>query len=506
MMRVVRFALIATLAVAAAGAAAAAYVLHDPNRFKPELESLIARQTGVPVRIGGELSWALWPSVSLAAGDVSAARGGQAWSVAALEIGLDPLTLLDPPEQWTVASLRVADLTLQQGERLLEVVDARLSDFTPGSPAPFTATLRVPATPGAESVPVRLEGRVAVDPATLAVTLEDTRIESEAGEGVCNLSGRPNGLPAGADDPQALVPAGRIRAHDWTGRCSFDWLRWNGRRFDDVTITTEGSRGIAEAALNAPAFFGGTARADLTLDAATAPLHWTVEPTLDGVDSEAVLEWLGQDLHWAAPLAYGGRLTLSGNTPETLAASVRGRTRFDGGQGEIDISRVRADLIDLADRIDAGERIRRWPELWRYQRFVGDWRIDGARHQLDMDLDNLSVNGAGTYQPLTDDLDMRFELLFGQDPNLPVFDVDPLLYDLPIPLHCHGSLAEPRCRVDPDAAQQIVTRALRDGGDDGLRRKLEQRIDQDVPEEYRDAARSLLEAFSRSANQDGDGS
>ncbi|MBK82103.1 MAG: hypothetical protein CMQ43_14430 [Gammaproteobacteria bacterium] len=507
MMRVVRFALIAVLVVATAGAAAAAYVLHDPNRFKPEIESLIARQTGVPVRIGGDLSWTVWPSVHLAAADVSAEQDGQSWSVAALEIGLDPLKLLNPPEQWTVQSLRVADVAVLQGGRRFDVVDAALSDFTPGQPAPFTASLRVPGSADGEPLAIRLNGRIDVDPATLAVRLEDTRIESEAGEGVCNLSARPNGLPAGpADGPGALIPAGQVRAHDWDGRCSFDWLRWNGRRFDDVTVTSEGSRGIADARIDAPAFFGGSARAEVTLDAATAPLHWTVEPTLDGVDSAAVLDWLGQDLHWAAPLAYGGRLTLSGNTPEALAASVQGRTRFDGGQGEIDISRIRADLIDLADRIDAGQRIRAWPELWRYERFVGDWRIDGARHALDMDLDNLSVDGAGTYQPLTDELDMRFELTFGQNPNLPVFDVDPLLYGLPIPLRCRGSLAEPACGVDPDAAAQIVGRALRDGGDDGLRRRLEQRIDQDVPEQYRDAARSLLEAFSRAAGEGADDS
>lgn len=507
MMRVVRFALILAFVLAAAGAAAAAYVLHDPNRFRPEIETLIARQTGVPVRIAGDLSWSLWPSVSLAAGDVSAEQDGRAWSVSALTIGLDPLTLLDPPEQWTVASLRVAALTFEQGGQVLEVVDAHLRDFTPGTPAPFTAALRLPGGPAREPVPVRLSGRIDLDPATLAMTLEDTRIESDAGEGTCNLAGRPNGLPAGPDDgPDALLPAGQIRAHDWHGRCSFDWLMWNDRRFDNVTVTSEGNRGIVEVTVDAPAFFGGSAGVEVTLDAATAPLHWTIEPTLDGVHSQAVIEWLGQDLHWAAPLAYGGRLTLSGNTPEALAASVNGRTRFDGGQGEIDISRVRADLIDLADRLNAGERIRNWPELWRYQRFVGDWRIDGPRHQLDMDLDNLSVTGAGTYQPLRDELDMRFELEFGQNPDLPVFDIDPLLYGLPIPLQCQGSLAAPACRVDPDAAAQIVTRALKDGGDDGLRRRLEQRIDQEVPEEYRDAARSLLEAFSRSASQGDDGS
>ena len=64
MMRVLRFALILVLVLAGAGAAAAAYVLHDPNRFKPEIETLLERQTGVPVRIAGDLSWSLWPSVS----------------------------------------------------------------------------------------------------------------------------------------------------------------------------------------------------------------------------------------------------------------------------------------------------------------------------------------------------------------------------------------------------------------------------------------------------------
>ncbi|MDH3643877.1 MAG: AsmA family protein, partial [Gammaproteobacteria bacterium] len=41
------------------------YWIQDANRFKPELETLIEEQAGVPVKINGDLAWQLVPPLSL---------------------------------------------------------------------------------------------------------------------------------------------------------------------------------------------------------------------------------------------------------------------------------------------------------------------------------------------------------------------------------------------------------------------------------------------------------
>jgi AsmA protein len=48
------------------------WLLRDPNAFRPEIESLIERETGLKVDLGGELTWRLWPPVQLVVHDVAA--------------------------------------------------------------------------------------------------------------------------------------------------------------------------------------------------------------------------------------------------------------------------------------------------------------------------------------------------------------------------------------------------------------------------------------------------
>lgn len=503
MLRALRFILVAVIVVAAAGAAAAAYVLQDPNRFKPQLEALIARQSGVPLKIGGDLSWRLWPPVSLAAAELSADHQGRQWHVGRVTLALDPLKVLESPKQWQIQSLTLADVTLRDQGSLLALSEAHLAELTPNRPAPFSAALRYVPVEGAGAIPLQVDGMLTVDPAGASLRLDDTRFETTDAAGSCDARATQvaAAAPVPAADPADVIPLDVLLRYDWQSDCRVDWVNVDGQRFEDVTVTARNSAGRATAELSAPRFFGGAARTEIAVDATQAPVRWVISPDLENVNSQALLAWLQQDLHWAASLAYGGRLTMHGNSAAALAASLSGQTRFDGGEGEIDISMVRSQLLRLAEMLNQGERIRAWPEIWDYQRFVGDWRIDGEQHRLDASLDNLALAGAGRYRPLADELDMLFHLTFGQDPALPVFDVDPLLYDLPIPVRCRGTLAEPTCRLDADAAQGIVARALSGGESSELRRKLEQRIDEQVPEEYRDAARSLLDALGDSLNQ-----
>ncbi len=290
-----------------------------------------------------------------------------------------------------------------------------------------------------------------------------------------------------------MIPVEVLLTYDWSGRCRVDWVRLKERQFENLTVTADNQAGEAAVAISAPEFFDGRAVADVAVDARQTPLRWTVTPTLENVNSSDLIAWLDQDLEWAAPLAYGGTLTFDGNTEQQMLTSLSGETRFDGGQGSIDISRIRNELLPLARMFNEEERIRGWPDVWDYQRFVGTWRIDGQEHRLAAALDNLALTAVGDYDPMSDRLDMLAELEFTENPDWPVFDVDPLLYGLPIPVHCGGSLAEPECRLDQHAAQRIVMAELGRGDDSELRRKLEDKIEKDVPAEYRDAARSLLE-------------
>ncbi|MFW6092918.1 MAG: AsmA family protein [Pseudomonadota bacterium] len=502
-MRTLRYVLLGVAGILLVASAVLAVFLDDANRFKPRLEALIESTTGVAVRIGGELRWKLWPPVSIAADRVSAEQDGQAWDVGRLTVNLALMELLTGPDAWRVASFTATDAVLRDDAGRLEIHRARLRELAPQRPAPFSAELTYTAD-GLPPRPLTLDGFIALDPDTGSLGLTDTRFETVDAAGLCHADARAleDAAPAPPAAEDELIPVATLRAFDVDGTCSLDWVAVEDRRFTDVDVVFSSEAGDARLALDAPDVFGGEAAAVITADARREPVQWTVEPDLAGVDSAALLALFDQRLTWAAPLAYGGTLRFEGNTPEAIRDSVSGETRFDGGQGRIDISAIKGRLVELAAMFNEGERIRAWPQMWRYQRFVGDWRIDGRHHMLNVALDNLSISAEGDYAPFRDDMDMLLELVFSDDPEWPVFEMNPALYDLPIPIRCRGELTSPRCRLDEDAAQRIVARAV-SGEDSELRAELENKIDQEVPAQYRDAARSLLDALGGSSGRRG---
>jgi hypothetical protein len=499
MMKLFLWAVLAVVILLVAGAAAAAFLLSDANRFKPRLEAVIAAQTGVPVTLGGDLAWGLWPPVSLTAEDVSAELDGQRWQVGQLALDLDALELIGNLEQWRVESLVLEDVVMHQEGTVLEVPRAVLTDLAPQTPALLQADL-VYTADGQKPLPVTLTGNLSVDPATLRLGLDDTRFESPLAVGVCQAQAQPAADPGPLPPAREtdLIPVATFRSFDWQGECALDWLQLEDQRFENVAVRFANDAGVSDIDVEIPRFFGGQATAEVGIDASREPVRWTVAPMLAGVDSRELLAWLDQRFRWAAPLAYGGTLRFEGNSADALLASLSGETRFDGGQGHIDIATIRAQLLSLATMFDEGEHIAAWPEVWAYQRLVGTWRIDRQQHLLEMALDNLSLTARGDYRPATDEIDMVLELVFGDDPALPVFPMNPLLYDLPIPVRCRGTLDAPTCRLDENAAQRIVAQALAGGEGSELRTRLEQKIDEEVPEPYRDAARSLLDMLGTS--------
>lgn len=480
------------------------YWIQDPNRFKPELEELLEARTGTRVQLAGDLSWRLWPPVSLTAEAVSADARGRSWYAARLSADLSVASLLRDPQRWVIDALTVHHGEMREGDDLLQLEELTVRHLTPGRPAPVQA--RLVYTPAGEPpVPLQLHGDMTFDPPANRLDAADTRFDTTLASGTCDLTAtlRPGTPPARSGAAEQAPPEGQllplelVRGYDWEGNCTLDRLTLNEAAFSGVTVALANRAALGITQVKVPDFFGGTAAVNLTVDASVEPVQWTVEPALQGVDSERLLAWVGEDLQWLAPLAYGGTLRLEGNTEAELLASLSGETRFDGGQGTIDIAPVKQQVARLAAMVNGADRINAWPDDWAYQHFTGDWRIERQHHTLDMRLDNLTMAAVGDYQPQSEQMDLRAELTFGNDPAYPVFEVDPLLYGLPIPVRCAGPIREPVCRLDEQSARRIVAGALQSDSPDGLRSKLEQKIEDEVPAEYQDAARSLLNIFSR---------
>lgn len=501
--------LIIALSLVLLGGGFVFYWIQDANRFKSELENLIEDQTGVPVKINGDLAWRLWPPLSLTATSIAAEHEGQRWFAERLTLDIDVMTIIRTRDvnRWRIQALTMNGVTMADDSGQLDMTVLRVRDFAVGKPAPVNASL-IYTPMDAEPIPLEFAALVTYRPDPELISIVEANFSTPMAAGVCNIEVTPatGGAPApvaGADD---LIPVDVWRGYDWQGRCDLEHLTGADQRFEGATVALANSGGAGEYVLRIPEFFGGSATLSLGIDASGEPIRWTLTPDLQGVDSQRLMTWLDQRLQWIAPLTYAGTLAFEGNTTNELIASVSGETSFDGGQGAISITKIKQPLLAVATLLGEPGKISGWPDVWDYERFVGSWRVDQQHHNLDFSLDNLTVLADGDYDAVHDELDILAVLTFQTLPEGRMFDVNPLLMDLPIPVRCRGALDDPKCRVDDKAARRLVASMLTSPEGSAMRDKLDAKIEEKVPEEYRDAARGLLDllgdALQRNAQED----
>jgi hypothetical protein len=491
------------LAILVLAAVAAAYFfLQDANRFKPEIQAFIETQTGARVDITGDLSWRFFPPLGLSAAGVEADYEESRYELDALVLDLDLMSVIRSRDinQWEVLALTLDDLIIAQGDEVTEIDSFVLRNFKPATPSPFTAKLTQKPAAG-DPLPLSLDGLIAIDPTARTASLTETQFETTQASGICDLDALYRESVQPPDPEGAIIPVSVWRTVDWKGSCLLDRLTVEDEHFKDVTLTLNNTGGVSTTEMRIPDFFDGTAAATVDIDASAEPVRWRIVPDLARADSTSLMEFLNQRMKWIAPLAYSGEITMTGNTKEELVRSVRGKTTFDGGKGRIDIAKVKEPLLALATLLREPDRIAAWPELWSYERLIGDWAIDGTRHRLDLALDNLTAAVNGDYDPLTDALDMDVQFLFEDNPDMHSFDVNPVLKNLPIPLKCTGTLEAPTCRVTQEATRNFMAAVLTSEQGSEARRKIDEAIEEKVPEEYRETARGLLDILGESLKQ-----
>jgi hypothetical protein len=281
----------------------------------------------------------------------------------------------------------------------------------------------------------------------------------------------------------------------------------------DIAVTAKNVGGLSDINVKVPDFFDGTATVAIDINASRHDPHWKVAPEVDGADTQAVMDWMQQNLSWAAPLLFNGDFQMVGNTTDALISSIKGKATFDGGQGKIDISAIKRNAATLANLASsagasllpelqqAADKVAAWPDVLDYSKLAGDMTVNGNQQTMKFALDNLNINAEGLLDTIADKMDMRVELTFTDDPDLHSFDIAPALQGIPIPIRCTGSVAEPDCGIDRSATQKVITAMLR--GQAGS--KLEDAIADKVPDEYKEQAKDLLKGLGLFGKKKKDG-
>ncbi len=507
------------LLTAIAVAVVAGVWIQDANRLKPELEALLSENSGYAVAIGGDISWQLFPPLILHIEDLTARNDERTIEASAIDLQMDLSAMWEDIERWQVSQLTLTDTRIDDAESTTVLRSLTLQDFQPGTPAPLTLDASYTAAASEDAVDaetptplnVTLDGLVTYHPATAdtreRIALAETLITSDLGDGTCEADVTTAEAPGAAPEPAGdddILPIATLHEYDFSGTCALTRLVAGTETFTDASLEFSNVAGQLDTLLEVRDFLDGTARADVSINTRQEPIVWTVLPEIANVDSQRLLDWSEQRLQWIAHIGANSSLTLQGNTPSELAASIRGTSEFDGGQGQLNIEKIKTQLASIAQLTRQSDSVASWPDLWEYEHFTGRWVIDGAKQQLAFALDNMSVDAEGEYSYLDDTLDLLGNVTIHEpaEGETSPFEINPLLAGTPIPIRCQGPSADPTCRLDQDATRNLVARALQRNDDSGLRRKLEDKIDEEVPEEYRETARDLLDLLGRSLERD----
>ena len=491
------------------------FYLQNAERLKPDLEAFILEQTGVAVDINGELSWQLFPPLELHMADVRAIDDGVDAHAATLSLRMDLSAMWQDVNSWKVNALQLTETTIKNESGVTELTELSITDFTPGEPAQLFIDGSYLSEKEGESegeneepIPAVLEGQVTYFPASdtspEAIRFTKTHVTSTNVAAVCDIDANENGksvatLPETSDD---LLPINELRTIDLVADCSLKSLTVGTETFTNGSVKVTSMSDNLNVYVEVADFIGGKLFTEVDVNLATQPIRWLVMPELENVDSQRLVDWTDRSVHWIAPLALQGEMQMSGNTEAELFDSIRSEQDFNGGQGEIDITALKAQLSQIAALTKSSDSFAEWPDKWNYQTFTGKLLTRGKQQVLNVQLDNLFIEGDGTYDYLTDKVNMLAHVTFKEAPEGSPYAVNALLQDTPLPVRCRGAASDVSCKLDSGATQDLIAGALRADSDTGLRRKLEEKIDEKVPEEYRETARGILDAIGRALDRD----
>lgn len=506
-MRLIASIAAALFAVVLLGAVALYVLLQDPEHLKPELEAWLSERAGAEVRVRGDIAWQLSP-FRLTAGQIEVRGNASPLDIGQLMLAVDLAAIWKDPEQWRVQGLTLKQVDIQGETGTTRVHTLRLTDFAFAQPTGLhlKATWQ-PSEAEAAPLDATVDGIVIYTPAKGTeperVALRDTRVVSTLGSGTCELDAT-RGEPAAPAAPQpadAILPLDLLRSVDLASECSLTELHWEGETFRDGTLNATSVDGVLTAFLELRDFFSGKLTLDTEVRLLPAAPEWRVIPDLQGVDTQRFLNWRDSSARWLAAANATGELRFRGNSPQALRDSARGRLDFNANEGTINVQKLKQELTRIATLAGRADRIAERPDTWKYQTLAGNGRIDGRKLAFDLVLDNVSITGNGDYDYAADKVNVKGSVTVSEAPPGSPFVVNDLLHGTPIPARCRGSMSDVQCRIDNDAAKQLLAGALKSDSDTGLRRKIEDKIDENVPEEYREAARNLLDLLGRSLDK-----
>ena len=494
--------------------------LQDTERVKQELQSWVNQNSDYEVQLKGDVQWQVLPKIYLQLADVSVADGQQRVQIDLAEVSVNPQALWNPVDQWQVDELRFTKVSITEPASAQDAAMAMDSEmdsvmtkidlpvlhmqglrYNQQIPTYIEFSLAESTAPS-DQVSGNLSADITVTRATPStgqrITMDNLLVQSTLGNAACSAQAEETLNPQEAVPEQSddLLPLQLMMDYAFTLDCDLSELEAEGISIAKASLAVTNATSVTDLSLDIPQIFTGSATLTATVDYTDNPL-WRIETTATDVLIEQVTARQDEPVNWQGPISLDGQFEMNGNTEAALQQSVNGTVEFSSANGQIDVRRVKAQLQQLALLTNRSNDVARWPEQWPYALMQGRWRVQGPHQQVNVAIDNMSINGEGSYDFNADYVDLLSHVTIHPAAGASEFTINPLLLDTPIPIRCRGASSDPNCRLDEKAGQNLLAQSLRKDSDTGVRRKLEEKIEENVPEQYREVARDLLDLLGR---------
>ena len=299
---------------------------------------------------------------------------------------------------------------------------------------------------------------------------------------------------ASAQPVTTALPLELLNSFNLLGSISIESITANDMRFDDITVFTNLEDGVLDIESQPVSAFNGTILGNMRLDARGGNGDLTTQVTINQLDLGTITPTIPRLNFVAGRLNVEANYNARGTTTSELLSSLSGTTQFAVTGNSVDIGVIKQVFTAISALSTTGEAIQQWPDVISFQELTGYILLENGiteNQQVKLRMDNFDVTGTGGLDLVTETFD--YDLLFTVlgEPFVQTIQIGPRYHDISWPVRCSSAFQDNvtrYCRPDFAEVRQLFIQM----GTNEVRRRLDDVVNDQVPEQLQDGARGLL--------------
>ncbi len=299
---------------------------------------------------------------------------------------------------------------------------------------------------------------------------------------------------ASAQPVTTALPLELLNSFNLLGSISIESIAANDMRFDDITVFTNLEDGVLDIESQPVSAFNGTILGNMRLDARGGNGDLTTQVTINQLDLGTITPTIPRLNFVAGRLNVEANYNARGTTTSELLSSLSGTTQFAVTGNSVDIGVIKQVFTAISALSTTGEAIQQWPDVISFQELTGYILLENGiteNQQVKLRIDNFDVTGTGGLDLVTETFD--YDLLFTVlgEPFVQTIQIGPRYHDISWPVRCSSAFQDNvtrYCRPDFAEVRQLFIQM----GTNEVRRRLDDVVNDQVPEQLQDGARGLL--------------